>query len=345
MIQVFALVIYYFSLGFDSSFLDIFIIFRDVTSDGSNGTQEVTKNFIDNHIIKFFIYSFVVSTFSALTGFISSRLIRFQNWDKKFKLFRFKNQWYYIFSGEVLNMKKFEEAHKVSLKGNKGKDQNILMTYADILVSVSDQNDQKELYTGYVVDYDLKSDDITQLDKVYLIDTHRYKRKEKILNNQGIEIKDEQSTQEEKPIKSRNRLKVPGDIFILKASKIINMNLTYIPSKNKKMENEVKKQRMYGKVQLVFFVSIVLLILIHFFDKALGLDDSKLSNYFLYAGFWGKFLTILLINQFLSLFIPIENKEKKLSYDFNKFFFLRLLILFILGLLTFISLSDTVLEL
>jgi len=224
-IQIVSFIIYNLSLDFNSSLLDIFVIFRDVTSDGSNGTNKLTEDFINNNLITFLIYSLVVFVFSAFLGWASSRTIRNRQWDKKYKLFRFKNQWYYIFSGEVLNLKKFEEAHNISFKSNKSSDQDIFITYADILVSVSEQNDRKELYTGYVVDYDLKSDDISQLDKIYLIDTHRYKKKEKILDESGLEVKDK-NQEVETPTKSRNRLRVPGDIFVLNAKNIVNLNLT-----------------------------------------------------------------------------------------------------------------------
>jgi hypothetical protein len=213
------------------------------------------------------------------------------------------------------------------------------MTYADILVSVSEQNDRKELYTGYVADYDLKSDDITQLDKVYLIDTHRYKKKDKVLDENGNEIKNVEIDNEGNPTKSRNRVKVPGDIFILKASNIVNMNLTYIPSKSKKAENEAKKQKQLRKIQVFYLIVVFTIILVHFFYKALVLDQTFLLNYFTKTGFWIKFLTILTINQFLSLLTPFENKEKKLSYEFNKVFLARVIMFLIFGLITYFVLK------
>jgi ABC-type multidrug transport system fused ATPase/permease subunit len=313
-IQVISFIIYNLSLGFDSSYLDVFTIFRDITSDGANGIQEPTKNFLNNNIITFFIYSTIVFIFASFSGWFSSRFIRVLNWDKKYKLFRYNNQWYYIFSGEVLNMKKFEDAHNVSFKNNKGQVQDTLMTYADILVSVSDQNDRKELYTGYVVDYDLQSDDITQLDKVYLIDTHRYKKKEKNTDKDGLAVIDENPTQ------SRNRLKVPGDIFVLNAKKIVNLNLTYIPSLKKEIEKEKKeaeKQKLYSKIQKGYLISILAIIFIHFFYKVLTLDKSFLSDYFINIGFWGKLLIIFFINQFIVIFVPFKGEDKKLCYNFN----------------------------
>ncbi|WP_282136031.1 hypothetical protein [Seonamhaeicola maritimus] len=334
-IQLVSFIIYNLSLGFDSSFLDVFTIFRDITSDGTNGTQEATKDFINNHIITFFIYSGFVFAFASILGWISSRIIRTRNWDKKYKLFRFNNQWYYIFSGEVLNMKKFEEAHNVSFKNNKGEVQDTLMTYADILVSVSEQNDRKELYTGYVVDYDLKSDDITQLDKVYLIDTHRYKKKEKVFDENGVEIEDKK---DDNPTQSRNRLRVPGDVFILSAKNIVNLNLTYVPSIKKRIANEKKKkekkEKWYTRIQRLYLLLIVLIILAHFFYKIIDLDQTFLSDYLIKTGFWGKLLVILFLNQFLSFFSPSLNKDKKLSYDFSDFW-VRLFVLILWGGLSY----------
>ncbi len=310
-IQILAFLIYGLSLGFNSSYLDVFIIFRDITSDGSHETQEATKNFINYNITTFFIYSIGVFLFATFLGWFCSRLIRFLKWDKKYKLFRYSNQWYYIFSGEVLNLKKFEEAHKFSFKNNKGHEQDTLMTYADILVSVSEQNDRKELYTGYVVDYDLKSDDISQLDKIYLIDTHRYKKKEKVIDENGKEIKDENPTQ------SRNRLKVPGDIFVLNAKNIVNLNLTYIPSIKKQIEKEAKKQKIYSKIQIGYLILISLIILTHIFYEILGLEKTFLSDYFIQTGFWGKLLGILFVNQLLVFLIPNIGEDKKLYYNFK----------------------------
>lgn len=333
-IQVVSFIIYNLSLGFESSFLDVFTIFRDITSDGSNGTQEATKEFINNHIITFFLYSVCVFAFSSFLGWVSSRIIRAQKLDKKYKLFRFNNQWYYIFSGEVLNMKKFEEAHNVSFINNKGEEQDTFITYADILVSVSEQNDRKELYTGYVVDYDLKSDDITQLDKVYLIDTHRYKKKEKKLNKKGKEVKDKKDNN---PTQSRNRLKVPGDIFVLNAKNIVNLNLTYVPSIKKKIEKEKKealKQKHYKKIQNSYLIIILLIVLAHFFYGILKLDQTFLSDYLIKTNFWGKLLVILFLNQFLSFFSPTESNDKKLSYNFSDIWF-RLIILALWGFLAY----------
>ncbi|WP_405378252.1 hypothetical protein [Nonlabens sp. Asnod3-A02] len=316
-IQLLSFVIYFLLFGFKTDFFNIFLIFQDITSDGTIEAKVVTQDFINNDIVRFIYYSLFVFILASVSGWSSSRLIRNRNWDKNYKLFRFKNQWYYIFSGEVLNMKKFEEAHKVSFKNNKGEEQDILMTYADILVSVSEQNDKKELYTGYVVDYDLKSDDITQLDKVYLIDTHRYKKKEKFSagdSNNKLENKSDVLN------KSRNRIKVPGDIFVLNAKNIVNLNLTYVPSLKKiekKKEKEIKHQKRLSYLINLYIIIISGIVLAHFFHGLIDLDDTFLKEYLNQTGFWGKLLVILLINQILSIVMPSENSSEKISFDFR----------------------------
>lgn len=336
-LQLICVFFYNLFIGFESSYLDVFTIFRDITSDGTNGTQKPTEHFINNEIITFLLYSLFVFTFSSFLGWASSRFIRVRKWDKKYKLFRFKNQWYYIFSGEVLNMKKFEQAHLDSFKINKGKDQDTLMTYADILVSVSDQNDRKELYTGYVVDYDLKSDDITQLDKVYLIDTHRYKKKDKFFDKEGIEIKSNKGD-DNNPLQSRNRIKVPGDVFVLNANNIVNLNLTYIPSVKKKIEKkkkEARKQKTYTRIQNTYLILVVIIVLLHFFYKILSLDETFLGDYLTETDFFGKLLVILFLNQLISFAIPIQNEQKKLTYDYKTGILIRLITLFVLGGLSY----------
>lgn len=321
-IQLVCFTIYAATLGFDIRFSDIFTIFRDFTSDSAQDTDQVTQNFINNDITTFFIYTVCVFAFAALIGFALSRFIRIRKWDMKYKLFRFQNQWYYVFSGEVLNMKKFEDAHRYSLNNNKTFEQDTFMTYADILLSVS--ADKKELYTGYVVDYDLMSDDITQLDKIYLIDTHRYKRKEIKHDENGDEIID---PNEENTSKSRNRIKVPGDIFVLNARNIVNLNLTYVPSSKKKQDKEKKRiekaKNRIKTVQKVYLLILLIVILIHFFYRLLPIGNPVLVVYFYEIGFFGKLITIILINLFLSSFVTTKDNPKEIKYSF-KYILLRL---------------------
>lgn len=320
LLQLLCFILYYKILGFNSTFLDIFTIFRDVTSDGTLETKKVTENFINNHITTYFFYTVFVFLFSILVGYITSRTLRWLKWDRKYKLFRFKNQWWYIFSGEVLSMKKFKEAHRVSFNKIENLQYDVSTTYADILVNIKD--DIRELYTGYVVDYDLKSEDTTQLDKIYLLDTYRYKRKPK---NNDIDENNDAPT--------RDRKKIPGDLFILSADNIININLTYLPSKEKKVDKQKKKKILYAWIVLTYLICTLFFLLLHFIYKNIGLEDTMFERYMENTNFFEKALTYLFVNQFLSLFAPIGDKIN-LSYNL-KIILTRAGIAVLFGLLTY----------
>lgn len=329
-LQVLGFTFYYLVLGFNGSFLDIFTILRDVTSDGVNETTATTQDFINNHLTTFFFYSISVFSFSALSGITVSRLIRWQKLDKKYKLFRFQNQWYYIFSGEVLNMKKFKEAYKISFNRDENFNRDVSTTYADILVSISE--DYRELYTGYVVDYDLNSEDISKLDKIYLLDAYRYKKKE--VDNSD-EIVDGNNQNELEKRSSRVQKKIPGDVFILKAENIININLTFIPSPEKKVQKALKQQQLYRWIRLIYLFVILSIISFHFFYKTIGLEGTFFEEYVNNSGFFGKFFSILFVNQLLNFASPSEDKEEKLSYN-KEDIGARILALFVWGILAYI---------
>lgn len=325
-VQITSFFIYFFVFGLDTSFLDIFTIFRDVTSDGINDTAVVTQDFINNDLITFFVYSLFVFLLAIVFGFLSSRLIRLCKWDKKYKLFRFKNQWYYIFSGELLHMKKFKDAQRLTYNKNEPFKHDISTTYADILVSISEE--KRELYTGYVVDYDLKSEDTTQLDKIYLIDTHRYKKRAD--NKVEEEVND---TEKEHP-PSRLQKKIPGDVFILDADNIININLTYVPSFNKFKEKNVRAQKRLSYMRTAFVLVVFLIILYHFIYKLIPPPFEWLENYMVKTSVGGKIVTILFINQLFSFIMPFEDKQGKLSYPIkNKYFIYRIVLMVIWGIL------------
>ena len=302
LLQLTGFLLYNYIIGYKSKFINILTIFRDFTSNTDKEVKIVTRTFINEDISTFFYYSLFVFLISAFFGLILSLVVRGSGLDKKVKLFRFKNQWYYIFSGEVLNMKKFHEVQKVKFNNNKPFKKDIYSTYADILVNVNE--DIRQLYTGYLVDYDLKSEDTTKLDKIYLRDTYRYKKKKS--NNKSF--KEDKSQRE-----------IPGDIFILNADNIININLTYLPSNQKKIKKIKKQQKKYSTLQIINLFLFLFFIQIHFSYKFFKLDNTFLNNYFININFFGKLFTFLLITQILSFFFPnYDNSKNKYTYTSSK---------------------------
>jgi hypothetical protein len=346
LIQVFCLVILNFLFKYDVSFTKIFHVMRDFTQDVEEVSGDTT-NFLKNDIGYFFLYSIILVVISGFIGYILSRIIRTLNWDRKIKLFRFKNQWYYVFSGEILSMKKFKDAIRVTFNKDDDYENEILTTYADILINIKDN--VRELYTGFVVDYDLNTEDITKLDRIYLINTCRYKitnhsnhykkndigfNKVELINNQ---IED---------VPTRNQKNIPGNVFILDASNIMNINLTYVPNTLKIEENKLIKEKKHTKRQNLykrasnFLVFILLSILIFNYTNLFSLIKSDIYDFYLNEfGFFRKTLMLFFIIQLLSILSPNKNDDGIFEYnlELKKSEFLVLIFLLFFNLFNIID--------
>ncbi len=128
-------------------------------------------------------------------------------WDRTIKLFRFQNEWHYLFSGEILDFPKIP-----------GKGSDIDFTYVDALVETEEGT---VIYKGVLQDYILSKDG--GVDRIYLTDVKRRFLKDD--NEQGKEYQ------------------LPGKFFIIPFSKILNLHLTYyavdIPEK---IDKEIKEK-------------------------------------------------------------------------------------------------------
>jgi hypothetical protein len=165
------------------------------------------------------------------------------------------------------------------LKSLKQKNKKHLFTHADLLIETNSKN---LLYSGFIVDYELDSLDCTKLSKVILKDSYRY-------NEKGIKVK------------------IPGEIFVVDCSHLRNVNFTYV-------YEEIKNLR---KFKPQFFENIlggvlIPLIILLFFKLSIVNCDFYI-DYFERSWFV-KFLTLITITQFISLFNPyskvkIEDKN------------------------------------
>lgn len=173
----------------------------------------------------FIFYCLFEFLFAAIIGFLMSRaLVRGLKLDRKWKTLRYKNQWYYVFSGEIFDFGKFKRATKV-LK-NKEKSQEaetsiiqsnrkvIRLARADILIKGAEGS---ELYTGYVADYDLNPTDISKLDNLYLLDANRYKITQLIEGEPNVK----------EPYYTEKKM-IPGELFVLNMANVVNINVSYL---------------------------------------------------------------------------------------------------------------------
>lgn len=305
---------------FEIENIKVFNVFKDFAYLESKEIGDDTRDFLSNGLGKFILYSTIIFFFSAIIGNLTSRLLRVCNFDRAYKIFRFKNQWYYIFSGEVLKFQKFKTAK--GLHFNKlPENQKVLMTFADILVSNPEGN--RELYTGFVVDYDLNNDDISKLDKIYLLDAYRYKRPTN--PNEFTNEKDH----------SRKRINIPGDLLIVSGEKILNINLTYIPSKKIIEKREAKKQKIFRIISYTLTTFTVGFILLHIFSNLLDFgENSILNSYFTKSTFWGHIFSIIYLNQLIALIFPVKSPDGKYYFSL-KTTGVKILILMILSFILY----------
>ena len=214
-----------------------------LTSEGE--LQEETTNFLNNDLKRFIYFNLWNYSLAAFLGIGFHYLIRKSGVDKKLKLLRFKNPWYYIFSGEILKFKKFLNAVSDLDINELEEDTNVLTTYADVLV---EQSGESRMYTGYVVDYELDTENSNQLDKIYLLDAHKYK----YLDGDK---------------KTFKKKKIPGHLFVIDYTQVQNLNLTYVPSlvrKEKKKTRKEKRRRAIVRTINFLVAGIIILFLTSF---------------------------------------------------------------------------------
>ena len=220
------------------------------------------KELINNQISPFigFLY-----TSCFISGILLGRFVRITGLDTKIKILRFKNYWFYLFNGHCTGFKK--------MKYLKESNKKHLFTKADILI---DSNSKTHLYSGIVVDYELRGSDCKALSKIMLQNAERYSMRD------GI----------------RTAVSIPGNLFVVDCSSLKNINLTFIYEESR----SILKSKFPNYVEIVFGIAIILLIPIFIF-KAERISWEHYQNYF-NLKWYGKITAYLLFVQLLSLFNP-----------------------------------------
>ncbi len=216
---------------------------------------------------------------SAIAGAISGRLIRITKLDRRFKLLRFKNYWFYILNGEHFDFKKFKHL--------KQKQKKHLFTKADILI---EQNSETALFSGIVIDYELSNNDGITLSKLYLHNAERYKIKEG----------------EKKPIS------IPGNIFVVDCENMKNINLTYIYEDHNKEAKSILKTRVPGFLDLTYGILFIAIIPLLIF-KVESLKFDFYTSLFQLKWYY-KIIAYFFIIQFLSVFNPFNKQDDEYKF-------------------------------
>ena len=149
-ILIVSLVIHYIGLCFLEIILpksyveisDLFKFFREILLVNGDGkiTQAVYDN-VDFEVVIFFQTALWIV--AVIFGLMMNSLVRYFRLDRKYRIFRFGNSWYYYFSGEAIEFPDIGEDSK-----------EIDYIFVDVLVKAEGK---EILYIGILSEYDLSS--------------------------------------------------------------------------------------------------------------------------------------------------------------------------------------------
>jgi hypothetical protein len=154
------------------------------------------------HIISYFVGVCIVGMFA---GLLAKLVVRNLKLDRKYKLFRFQNEWHYIFSGEILDFPKVP-----------GQADEVDFSYVDALVRTDEGT---VIYSGLLAEYILSKDG--GIDRLYLTEVKRRFLKDDIIPNGGVPENPEAADQD------KRYYYLPGQFFIIPYSHVINLHITY----------------------------------------------------------------------------------------------------------------------
>jgi hypothetical protein len=149
------------------------------------------------------IYFLVVNGLSACIGHVAHECVRKFEWDWKYKFFRFRNEWYYLLTGEINCFAEYAKEKERNWKPD--------------MVAISgviDSHDKSYLYVGRVVDFHFDKEG--NLDRILINEAQRRELGQ-----------DKKSTDSPKKMKQRF-YPIDGDYFILKYSEVKNLNIMYM---------------------------------------------------------------------------------------------------------------------
>lgn len=203
---------------------------------GDKKTLSSNLVIVSNQAGLIIIYFLCLSIFSIFLGYLSSFFVRKLKWDVKTRIFRFNNQWYYLFKGEILefpdvrrrlNSKDFNNIdvdENENENENETKDTkravNINLAYIDAIVETGDR---VTLYKGILLDYYLNHNG-DSLEYIYLTAAKR----KLLYRNDNISYEINSDNTQEQPLVVNNWNRFESDIFIIPFEKIINLNIRYI---------------------------------------------------------------------------------------------------------------------
>ena len=171
----------------DIKTISILVSGTDDVSTVHHALESIQGNF--SAVLNYFL---VVNMLSFISGYLWKSIVRGYYLDSKFKILRFKNEWHYIFSGEILNFPKIP-----------GQSRDIGFAYVDVVTEIDGEG---YLYSGILMEYILSKEHI--LETICLANVRRRKISEEVQSENDYYY-------------------IPGNFIIFKYNHIQNLNITY----------------------------------------------------------------------------------------------------------------------
>lgn len=163
--------------------------------------QQCTDNikFYSTAIIQ---YNISLVLIASILGALSKRTVRQLKLDRKYKMFRFRNAWHYIITGELFDFPRVN----MTLDNDDVKD--IELVFCNVLIEL---NNISYLYDGVLVDYELNENN--GLSRVSLANVQR----RKLDSDENITLFNNNS----------RYYHIKGHVMIFEYSKVKNINFSY----------------------------------------------------------------------------------------------------------------------
>lgn len=187
------------------------------------GSEEIDFKTIRPDLFPFLLYLSVLIVASVLLGITTRILVRKLKLDLFLAFLRFGNEWYYLLSGEILNLAKrtgdpnapWYIPFRDYLDTLRKRKSRIELIQVDALVNSSEGN---FIYSGILENFFLSKDN--GLDRIYLSNVYRRKLKDDLdadTPNVGYLARH----------LDERYYSMPGYLFVITYENIINLNITY----------------------------------------------------------------------------------------------------------------------
>ena len=215
------LLAYWFTTCMLAKEIDLEIIYKLIvgpfSSSSSNSIKSLGKSdfaIIHDNVWPFTLYIIFISAIAILMGKVLRHFAKKYLWYEENPVFKFNNDWWNIFTGRILGKEIYQKQIAVN---EKDEDANFFITVA-ALVNIGESC---YLYHGKLEEYYFLNN---ELEKICLSSVYR----RKIVDDRKSEEKNNNKDFDER------YYKLPGSIFVIKYSEIINLDVQYVIVKKEK---------------------------------------------------------------------------------------------------------------